>query len=196
MHKQSQIQKGRKIIICHFKKLGCCREVLNSRRLAAACPVMQAIQSHGSPGMPGAAMALALSHWLYLWTPQQGTISPDNSRGRRWLLLPTPHLPWVNPGHMQTADFIPHAPSNDRDLEHTQARDWPLAKVILYWEVRIRVHSLSQALPNSNRWRPEGIWGKTKAISTLPGHFQIALKSTEWRFYQQCCLWVTGTQSC
>lgn len=33
MHKQSQIQKGRKIIICHFKKLGCCREVLNSRPL-------------------------------------------------------------------------------------------------------------------------------------------------------------------
>lgn len=174
MHKQSQIQKGRKIIICHFKKLGCCREVLNSRRLAAACPVMQAIQSHGSPGMPGAAMALAPSHWLYLWTPQQGTISPDNSRGRRRLLLPIPHLFWVNPGHMQTADFIPHAPSNDGDLEHAQPRDWPLAKVTLRWDVRTHVHSLSQALTGSNKWRPEALGEKQRlyppfqATSGLP----------------------------
>lgn len=146
---------------------------------------MQATQAHGSPGMPGAATALALSHWLYLWTPQQGTISPDNSRGRRWLLLSTPHFPRVNRGHMQTADFIPYAPSNDWDFEQTQPRDWLLAKVPLHWEVRTCICSLSLTLPNSNRWRPEGIWGKTKAISTLPGHFQIALKSTEWCFYQQ-----------
>lgn len=86
---------------------------------------------------------------------------------------------------MQTADFIPHAPSNDWDFEQTQPRDWPLAKVPLHWEVRTCVCSLTLALPNSNRWRPEGIWGKTKAIPTLPGHFQIALKSTEWCFYQQ-----------
>lgn len=131
---------------------------------------------------------------LRLWPCPTDYISGLLSRTLSLLTIPegevgcvSPHhiFPWVNRGHMQTADFIPYAPSNDWDFEQTQPQDWPLAKVPLHWKVRTCVRSLTPALPNSNRWRPEGIWGKTKAISTLPGHFQVALKSTEWCFYQQ-----------
>jgi hypothetical protein len=149
MHKQSQRQKGRKIIICHLKELGCWGEVLNSGRLAAALWCR--------PFSPTARQACLGQLWLWpclidcVWTPWQGTISPDNPWGRKPFPLRMPHLSCGNPGHMSTACAIPHAPSNGQDLEQIQPWDclWLKSHCIETWERAL--HSRSKAETQTGR---------------------------------------------
>lgn len=135
MHKQSQRQKRTKIIICHFKELGCLGEALISDALSPSgdtghsAPTLPR-QARGCPsqGPVWSAVPLFSSKELYLsWHCWRGNAA----------FLPALHRPpRRNPGHMLTAYSMLGDPSACWDLEQRQPRDWPLANVTMNWEVR------------------------------------------------------------